>query len=118
MPSIRDAYEKMGADYEDVLRRLMGDEMVARFAIKFLDDDSMEKLEAGLAAGNAHEAFIGAHTLKGVCQNLGFDNLYAPAVAVTEALRDASSIEDAVPLMPALRQQYAVTTGALRETLE
>ena len=118
MPSIRDAYEKMGADYEDVLRRLMGDEMVGRFAIKFLDDDSMDKLEAGLAAGDAREAFIGAHTLKGVCQNLGFDNLYAPAVDVTEALRNASSVDDTLPLMPALRKQYAVTTSALRETLE
>ena len=118
MPSIRDAYDKMGADYEDVLRRLMGDEMVARFAIKFLDDDSMDKLEAGLSAGNAREAFIGAHTLKGVCQNLGFDNLYEPAVAVTEALRHATDVDVALPLMPALRRQYAVTTDALRETLE
>lgn len=118
MLTIREAYDKMGANYDDVLHRLMSDDMVARFAVKFLDDDSMSRLEAGLAASNAHDAFIGAHTLKGVCQNLGFDNLYQPAVDVTEALRNADSIEAALPLMPALREQYAVTTRAIRETQE
>ena len=33
-----------------------------------------------MAAGDAKEAFMAAHTLKGVSQNLGFDNLYEPAV--------------------------------------
>ena len=87
MISMREAYEKIGANYDDACARLMGEEMLARFALKFLDDESMDKLEAAMAAGDAKEAFMAAHTLKGVSQNLGFDNLYEPAVVVTEALR-------------------------------
>ena len=33
------------------------------------------------------EAFRAAHTLKGVCQNLGFTNLYQPTYDLTEVLR-------------------------------
>lgn len=89
MISMREAYEKIGANYDDACARLMGEEMLARFALKFLDDESMDKLEAAMAAGDAEGAFMAAHTLKGVSQNLGFDNLYEPAVVVTEALRCA-----------------------------
>ena len=46
MTAMRDAYDKIGADYDDALQRLMSDEMVARFAAKFLDDDSMPNLDA------------------------------------------------------------------------
>ncbi len=103
MISMREAYEKIGANYDDACARLMGEEMLARFALKFLDDESMDKLEAAMAAGDAKEAFMAAHTLKGVSQNLGFDNLYEPAVVVTEALRGADAVDGVREGMHALR---------------
>ena len=39
MISMREAYEKIGANYDDACARLMGEEMLARFALKFLDDE-------------------------------------------------------------------------------
>ena len=57
MISMREAYEKIGANYDDACARLMGEEMLARFALKFLDDESMDKLEAAMAAGDAEGAF-------------------------------------------------------------
>ena len=116
MISMREAYEKIGANYDDACARLMSEEMLARFALKFLDDESMDKLEAAMAAGDAEGAFMAAHTLKGVSQNLGFDNLYEPAVVVTEALRGA--VDGAREGMHALQQQYAATMSALREAAE
>ena len=128
MISMREAYEKIGANYDDACARLMGGEMLARFALKFLDDESMDKLEAAMAAGDAEEAFMAArdgkaafaaaHTLKGVSQNLGFDNLYEPAVVVTEALCGADAVDGAREGMHALQQQYAATMSVLRETAE
>ena len=63
MISMREAYEKIGANYDDACARLMGEEMLARFALKFLDDESMDKLDAAMAAGDAEGAFMAAHTL-------------------------------------------------------
>lgn len=118
MISMREAYEKISANYDDACTRLMGEEMLARFALKFLDDESMDKLEAAMAAGDARAAFMAAHTLKGVSQNLGFDNLYEPAVVVTEALRGADAVDGARAGMHALQKQYAATMSALREAAE
>ena len=118
MISMREAYEKIGADYDGASVRLMGEEMLVRFALKFLDDESMDKFEAAMAAGDAEGAFMAAHTLKGVSQNLGFDNLYEPAVVVTEALRNADTVDGARDGIHALRQQYAATMSALREAAE
>lgn len=115
MISMREAYEKVGADYTGACVRLMGEDMLSRFALKFLDDDSMDRLEAAMAAGDVKNAFMAVHTLKGVSQNLGFDNLYEPAAAVTEALRNADAVDGARDGVHALRQQYAATMAALRE---
>ena len=70
--SLKECYDKMGADYEDVLSRLRSEVLVRKFALKFLDDDSYANLKAAMESGNAPEAFRGAHTLKGVAQNLGY----------------------------------------------
>ena len=74
--TIQECYRQMGANYEDVLKRLYNEGMICRFTLMFLNDDSYPKLEQALKEGNVKEAFRAAHTLKGVCQNLGFTNLY------------------------------------------
>lgn len=117
MTTLREAYESIGADYSDVLHRLMdSDAMVARFAGKFLDDPSYSQLADALAAQDVQGAFRAAHTLKGVSQNLGFTNLYTPASALTEVLR-AGSFEGSEALAQAVREQYEATRAALTEAL-
>ena len=112
MISMREAYEKIGANYDDACARLMGGEMLARFALKFLDDESMDKLEAAMAAGDAEGAFMAAHTLKGVAQNLGFDRLYAVSVPLTEAMRGAKPLDD-FSLLAAVQTVQAETLAAI-----
>lgn len=46
--TIQECYQKMGADYEDVLKRLYSESMICKFARMFLDDDSYPKLEDAL----------------------------------------------------------------------
>lgn len=81
MISMREAYEKIGANYDDACARLMGEEMLARFALKFLDDESMDKLEAAMAAGDA-DAVDGARE--------GMHALQQQYAATMSALREAA----------------------------
>ena len=74
--TVKECYEQMGADYEDVLGRLRNEALIRKFAKKFLEDGSFQMLKDGLVKKDGEMAFRAAHTLKGVCQNLGFDNLY------------------------------------------
>ena len=56
--TVKECYEKMGANYENVLSRLGGSEaLVKRLVLKFLDDASYQKLEEQLLNKNVEEAF-------------------------------------------------------------
>ena len=70
--TIKECYEKVGSDYDGVLKRLGSEALVKRFAVKFLNDPSFQELTDGLAAQDGEKAFRAAHTLKGVCLNLVF----------------------------------------------
>ena len=74
--TIQECYKAIGGNYEDVLRRLRSEVLIRKFTLKFLEDQSYSLLKQALGDNNYEEAFRGAHTLKGVCQNLSFDRLY------------------------------------------
>ena len=103
----------MGADYEEVFHRLPRESMIRKFALMFLNDDSYPKLEQALKEGNVKEAFRAAHTLKGVCQNLGFTNLYQPTYDLTEVLR-TGTLEGTKELFDSVTCQYKITINAIR----
>lgn len=113
--SLKECYDKMGADYEDVLSRLRSEVLVRKFALKFLDDDSYANLKAAMESGNAPEAFRGAHTLKGVAQNLGFGPLYKAAAELRPSETSSGDMEKAAKLMPAVDEEYARTIAAIKE---
>lgn len=89
--TIEECYKQLGGDYSNVLSRLSNDAIIRKFLVKFLSDDSCENIFTNLESGNMEEAFRAAHTLKGICQNLGMDNLYRSSFEVTEALRGGSN---------------------------
>ena len=86
--TVKECYEQMGSDYEGVLGRLGSEAIVKRFALKFLQDPSFAQLKESLAKNDGEEAFRAAHTLKGVCLNLGFDELFEVSAELTEKLRE------------------------------
>ena len=111
--TVKECYEQMGADYEGVLGRLRSEVLIKKFAKKFLDDGSFRSLKDNLAQKNGEEAFRAAHTLKGVCQNLGFTNLYQPAYELTEVLR-AGTLEGSKEWFDRVTEQYNITIDAIR----
>ena len=111
--TIQECYAQMGADYNEVFRRLYNEAMIRKFVLLFPKDDSFHNLEAALKEQNVKEAFRAAHTLKGVCQNLGFSNLYAPAVTLTETLR-AGQLDGTAEQFAEVEKQYRITMAAIQ----
>ena len=85
--TIKECYDTFGGDFDGVVKRLIDENRVKRFALKFLDDTSMEQLRISLAANDQEAAFRAAHTIKGICQNLGFTQLAYSSGKLTEYLR-------------------------------
>ena len=85
--TIEECYNKVGADYKDVMKRFGSEDMVQYFALKFLKDPSFSELCRAMEQGDGEVAFRSAHTLKGICLNLGFTPLYEVSTELTEKLR-------------------------------
>ena len=118
MSAIQEAYNKIGADFDDVVRRLTNEALVVRFAGKFLQDGSFEQLRAALEANDVDTAFLASHTLKGIAQNMGFSNLFEPSNALTEELRPKpADLTRARELFAPVEAEYAKTAEALRAAL-
>lgn len=106
--TVRECYEELGSDFDKVLSRLVSEALVKKFAL-------FGQLETALADKDAETAFRAAHTLKGICLNLGFDNLFAPSQELTEKLRGATTIEGTDELFAAVEKEYDRTCEALRK---
>ena len=111
--TLEQMYAAIGGDYKGVMERLPSADFIRRFALKFLQDDSFPNLKKALEAQDAPTAFRAAHTLKGVCQNLGFSNLYAPTYTLTETLR-AGQLEGTQEQFARVEEQYQCTMDAIR----
>ena len=105
--NIRECYDTIGADFEDVLGRLGSESLIQRFALKFIDDGSYNELTEALAEKRA------AHTLKGICLNLGLKNLYTVSSDLTEKLR-GRELDGYEALYEKVSEQYKITVNALK----
>ena len=111
--TVKECYEQMGSDYEGVLGRMGSEAMIKRFALKFLQDPSFNNLKENLEKKDGEEAFRAAHTLKGVCLNLGFDELYEVSAEITEKLRGRETAESE-DLFEKVEEKYQKTVNAIK----
>ena len=111
--TLKECYANMGSDYEEVLGRLGSERLIQKFVLKFLDDPSYDLLCTSMETGSYEEAFRAAHTIKGVCQNLGFAALLDSSSQLSEALRHGYTPE-AGPLTERVKEDYQRTVSAIR----
>ena len=111
--TVKECYEQMGSNYESVLGRMGSEAMIKRFALKFLNDPSFNDLKEDLIKKDGEEAFRAAHTLKGVCLNLGVDELYEVSAELTEKLRGRETA-GSEELFQKVSQKYQKTVAAIQ----
>lgn len=87
----------VGVDYDEVLKRFMGKEdFYLRMLKKFLDDKNFGGLIKSVEEKDWKEAFTYAHTVKGLCGNLGLGGIMDYISPLTEALRSEPYDEEAI----------------------
>lgn len=115
--TLQECYNALGGDYQEVRGRLPSDKFIQKFILKFLDDKSYELLLSSFAGEDYEEAFRASHTIKGMCQNLGFTTLQDSSSQLTEALRSGVTPE-AGPLLEQVKLDYERTVAAIRRFQE
>ncbi len=114
--TLQECYALLGGDYEGTQARLPSERIIQKFLLKFPSDGSYALLLEGITERDGSKAFRAAHTLKGVALNLGLTALHAPASALAEALRPGTWNDAALPLMPAMTEQYERPIRAIRQS--
>ena len=116
--TVRECYEAMGANYEDVEASLRTEERIQKFLLRVLNDSSYDLLCTSMEARNMSEAFRAAHTIKGICQNLSLDRLYESSHALAELLRDRQEYgADLEPALEKVKEDYQMTIQCIRQLL-
>lgn len=94
---MREKLVTVGVDYDEVLKRFMGKEdFYLRMLRKFLDDKNYAGLKQTVEDKNWKEAFTYAHTVKGLCGNLGLGGIMDYVSPLTEELRTEPYDEESI----------------------
>lgn len=113
--TLQECYEKMGANYDEVRRRLLKDERIQKILLLFLKDPSYESLKAAMDSGDRETAFRAAHTLKGISLNLGLTALQQSSSALSEALRNDPPADNAQALYETLIPDYEKVAATIQQ---
>ena len=114
--TIQECYQSLGGDFSRTEKRLPSVGMIQRFLLRFPQDPTFSSLCQAMQAGDREAAFRCAHTLKGVCANLGLDRLLDSSGRLTEVLRAAEEEipEGAALLLEDVRRDYELTVRAIQ----
>lgn len=103
--TVREAYEKLGGNYEEMSRRV-DEKMLLRLVGMLLRDPNYAALCTALEQRDYEAAFRGAHTLKGVALNMGLTPLAEKASTLTETLRGRKDNIEIGPAFAEFEQAY------------
>jgi len=112
--NIREAYILLNSDINKTLSRLMNENLVLKYSKKFIEDGSFTLLKESIDKKDYESAFRAAHTLKGVCLNMGYKDLIESSIALTEHLRGGNPLTDE-SLYKKVVEDYQKTIEVLKQ---
>ncbi|MEG2522638.1 MAG: Hpt domain-containing protein [Lachnospiraceae bacterium] len=105
--------EAIGIDYEEGIQRFAGKaNLYEKYLVKFLEDTNFYGLEQALKVKDYEQAYMYAHTLKGVAGNLSMNTFHQSLITFVDYLRH-HNLEAIEEEFPNIQQQYQKITEAL-----
>lgn len=115
MDALFEKLEDMGAEVEDTLDRLMGDEeLYKEYLTKFPENENILELRKAVDAGDADKAMKEVHTLKGVALNLGLLPLVDVCMDMLLDFR-ADKPEEAMAQIDTVEDAFQEWSNAVKE---
>ena len=112
---LKNKLEVLGVDIDDAMARFSGsDRILVKFLKKLPTTDTYDKLKEAIAAGNAEDALMHSHTLKGNCGNLSLTKLYQ-LFSDQVALFRVPDYDAAVAMMPEIEEVYNYAVEKISE---
>ncbi len=117
--TIRELYDKIGGNYDQAVRVMKSERLIDKYVRKLKDSRVDVMLAEAGQTMDAVKLFESAHAMKGVCSNLGLDELAKAADEITEEFRAGNPrklSDDAVrERLAAIAERFRVTSEGIRE---
>lgn len=112
---LRELEQYIEIDVESSIARFAGMEMMyVKYLKKLPEDQTFEELTAAVDRDDRKEIEVKAHTLKGICGNLGLNGLYQKSDALVKAVREGRT-QEIRPLYGEIKTLMEETVRALGE---
>ena len=117
--TIRELYDVIGGNYDQAVRVMKSERLIDKYVRKLKNSHLDEMLAEAGAAMDAGRLFESAHAMKGVCSNLGLDELAKAADEITEEFRQGNArklSDDAVRLkLSDIAEKYRVAVKGIEK---
>lgn len=111
--NLEEAGRELKIDLQPALTRFGNNEaLYVRFLKKFAEDPTFDALRTAVEEKNHENAEKAAHTLKGVCANLGLEQLRNCSSQIVDAKR-AGRLDEIEGLFAQCEKEYQRTRGVL-----
>lgn len=116
--TIQELYSNIGGNYDQAVRIMKSDRLIGKYVLKFEASRVGETLAEAGETMDPVRLFESAHAMKGVCANLGLDELARAAGEITEEFRAGSprklSDEEVRERLDAIAARYRKTAEGIR----
>lgn len=89
--TLEELYTQMGGNYDHAKQIMKMDKLIDKYVRKLKNSDVGINLAAAAEKMDGTGLFESAHAMKGVCANLGLDNIAAAAEEITEEFRPGNN---------------------------
>jgi len=117
--TLQELYASINGSYDAVKQVLSMDSLISKFIIRLSSDDSCERLMKAASANDAKGMFEAAHSMKGVCANLGLLDLSSMAGDVAEEFRPGKArkmSDEALAIhLGVIKEKYKATMEAIQK---
>jgi HPt (histidine-containing phosphotransfer) domain-containing protein len=112
--TVQECYESIKGDYEGVKGRLLTDERIQKYLVKFSNATDYQQMVDAINQEDYELAFRMSHNLKGVSLNLGITQLQKTSEVLCEEFRNGKPKNDITGLLDAVTDEYNRTIDAIR----
>ena len=89
--TVQELYDQIGGNYDHAVQIMRMDKMISKYLLKLTDSDVCDRLREAAGSMDPDALFESAHAMKGVCANLGLDDLAAAVSEITEEFRPGAA---------------------------
>lgn len=92
--NLREIYALVGADYDDLLKRLPKEDRLPKYFRKYVETDEIDKMVSAYEAKDYRAVFDYSHNLKGMAANLSLTLNFSTLSQICEAVRNGDPVSD------------------------